>query len=294
MLNIGDPAPQFTGTDITTGQTHNLSDYAGEVVMLIFSGPSWCDPCKFEAPVLQQIWETFKGSWTQPKVQLLLVSVFDPDDKLKEAAQIFGLTFPVLTDLNVNALTLYGVTENDVTTVPTIFVLDTEQKVCSIHVGAGGTVDELYAELYALLIGCGAGEPQGLRLDLGKWRAIAIILFGVIQDGGGLAITPGGRPIPIDPWDPLVRMSAAQQDLYTNLAISQLANGLHDVAAANEIRAAALRAAETAMRAIAASAVAAPEAGKRIEAGRFSSSAKASDLVSRKTSSGGKKRSKGK
>ena len=264
MLKIGDAAPDFTGTDIITGQTHTLSDYAGKVVMLIFSGPSWCPPCQFEAPVLQQIWDTFSGSWAEPKVQLLMVSFLDPDDKLKQAAEMFGLTFPVLTNLNVNATGLYVTDENGATAVPTVFVLDTEQRVCSIHVGASGTVDELYAEYYAMLIGCGAASPTKFP-EPGKWRAIAIILFGVTQDGGGLAITPGGKPIPIDPWGPLVRMSAAQQDLYTNLAIAQLANGLHNVAAANEIRTASLRAAEAAMRAIAASAVAAPEAGKRFE-----------------------------
>lgn len=40
------------------------------------------------------------------------------------------------------------------------------------------------------------------RLDLSKWTAVATILFGVIQDGGGVIIV-GGKPIPIDPWGPL-------------------------------------------------------------------------------------------
>ena len=30
-----------------------------------------------------------------------------------------------------------------------------------------------------------------------------MILFGGTQDGGGLGLTPGGKPIPIDPWGPL-------------------------------------------------------------------------------------------
>jgi thiol-disulfide isomerase/thioredoxin len=258
MLNIGDPAPQFSGIDAITGQTHNLSDFAGKVVMLIFSGPSWCDPCKYEAPVLEELWQTFKSSWTQPQVQLLMKSVLDPEELFKQAVQQFGLTFPALGyNANVDVAALYGVEG-----VPTIFVLDTEQKVCAIHVGASGTVEELYEELYGLLMGCGAAEPATLGQLSRRWRAIANILFGVIQDGGGLAVTPGGKPIPIDPWGPLLRMSTAQQDLYANLAIAQLANSLHDGAAANEIRTASLRAAEAAIRAIAASAVAAPEPGR--------------------------------
>jgi len=39
-------------------------------------------------------------------------------------------------------------------------------------------------------------------LDTSKWAAVATILFGVIQDGGGVIIV-GGKPIPIDPWGPL-------------------------------------------------------------------------------------------
>ncbi len=50
------------------------------------------------------------------------------------------------------------------------------------------------------------------RLDLSKWAAVATILFGVIQDGGGVVIV-GGRPIPIDPWGPL------RQSLWANMAM---------------------------------------------------------------------------
>lgn len=38
--------------------------------------------------------------------------------------------------------------------------------------------------------------------DTSKWVAVATILWGVIQDGGGVVFV-GGRPIPIDPWGPL-------------------------------------------------------------------------------------------
>lgn len=48
-------------------------------------------------------------------------------------------------------------------------------------------------------------------LDLSKWVAVATILFGVIQDGGGVIIV-GGKPIPIDPWGPL------RQSLWAALA----------------------------------------------------------------------------
>lgn len=266
MINIGDPGPQFTGTDILTGQTHHLSDYAGEVVMLIFSGPSWCPPCQFEAPVLEQIWQTFKKSYTVPKVQLLMIPFLEDDGKLKQTVEFFGLTFPVLINLDVDAVDLYITTDNT-TAVPTIVVLDTEQKVCAIQVGASGTEEELYQELYGLLIGCGAAEA-GTFPDPGRWRAIVTILFGVIQDGGGLVLTPGGKPIPIDPLGPLMRMNAAQQDLYTSLAIAQLAGGLHDVGAANQIRSGALGAAEVALRAIVARAAAAPVPEKSFEAVR--------------------------
>src|SRR5262249_29942149 len=122
--------------------------------------------------------------------------------------------------------------------------------ICAIHAGAGPPADALYAEIYSMLIGCGAAEPKPLSqsFDFSKWAAVVTILSGVIQDGGGLVITPGGKPIPIDPWGPLMRLSSEKKDLLTELAISELAKGISDYRIAVEIESMALKGAEAAMK----------------------------------------------
>src|SRR5690349_12916379 len=103
MLSVGDAAPQFSATDIINDQMYNLSDYAGQLVLLIFSGPSWCEPCQFEAPVLQDLWETFGKSIQKPTVQFLMVSCFADEESpqaFKTAVQNFDLTFPALLNPN--------------------------------------------------------------------------------------------------------------------------------------------------------------------------------------------------
>lgn len=59
--------------------------------------------------------------------------------------------------------------------------------------------------------------------DMHKWAAVVQILFGVTSDAGGLVITPGGKPIPIDPWGPLMRLSTAKREALVGLAITELA-----------------------------------------------------------------------
>jgi hypothetical protein len=63
----------------------------------------------------------------------------------------------------------------------------------------------------------------------GRWRIpllVLEILFGVIQDGGGVVYWPGGPPIPIGPWGP--RVSAAKQDILLGLAIGEIGHLLND------------------------------------------------------------------
>jgi hypothetical protein len=71
-------------------------------------------------------------------------------------------------------------------------------------------------------------------LDISKWAAVATILFGVIQDGGGVIIV-GGKPIPIDPWGPLRHSlwgvlanphgaPPAMRDVAVGIALTQMAS----------------------------------------------------------------------
>jgi len=66
--------------------------------------------------------------------------------------------------------------------------------------------------------------------------AVIRILFGVTSDGGGLGLTPGGKPVPVDPWGPLHQVAPAQRDVLLGLAITELAKLAHSPAAHDEIK----------------------------------------------------------
>lgn len=64
--------------------------------------------------------------------------------------------------------------------------------------------------------------------DLRKWAAASYIIWGLIGDGPGLQVGPGGKPIPRDPWGPLLRLSLMKQDVLIGLAVSELASIVND------------------------------------------------------------------
>jgi hypothetical protein len=89
-------------------------------------------------------------------------------------------------------------------------------------------VDEIYYEWQH----CAIIPP----IDAHKWAAVIRILFGVTNDGGGLGITPGGKPVPIDPWGPLMRLAPAKRDVLLGMAISELATIAHSHIAHEKIK----------------------------------------------------------
>ena len=65
---FGKPAPAFTLPDIT-GKQHNLSDYRGKNVMIIFWA-TWCGPCRIEIPDLIKLRNTIG----EDKLAMLAIS----------------------------------------------------------------------------------------------------------------------------------------------------------------------------------------------------------------------------
>lgn len=243
MLNIGDSAPLFSGQDIISGQTFSLEDHQGEVVVIAFSGLTWCGPCQFEAPILQSLWEEvqgeeFKANIFNPRVQFLMIVVSPGNTTISsDILHQYGISsIPVLTDPSIPDL-------YEVVYYPTMFILDTDLNICKKKIGTSQPEDVLREEIRELIIGCG---------DQKFWvpahaMAVAQILFGVTQDGGGLVIS-GGKPIPIDPWGPFRRLAVEKRDILIRLAISELAGQLSDSKARWELETISLRAVETAVK----------------------------------------------
>lgn len=126
-LAEGTDAPDFS-LPATDGNTYKLSDYRGKVVLLEFMAP-WCPHCRADAPIFNQVAETFKGQ----DVQLFAVSA-TPDNKDRNGPismadltwfrDEYKVTYPMLFDQPLAAATAYKVYY-----YPTVYVVNKEGKI---------------------------------------------------------------------------------------------------------------------------------------------------------------------
>jgi cytochrome c biogenesis protein CcmG/thiol:disulfide interchange protein DsbE len=81
------PAPEFTLSLFGGGET-SLADFAGQVVVINFWA-SWCDPCKAEAPILEEGWQTYRDRG----VTLIGVNTDDTEASARAFIDDYGLTY---------------------------------------------------------------------------------------------------------------------------------------------------------------------------------------------------------
>lgn len=93
----GQVAPDFTMTDLDTGEEVSLSDYAGQPVFIDFWA-TWCPPCRIEMPWIQSVHEKYADDG-------LVVLGFNAGEKvpasmveqtIRDFVSSSGLTFPIL------------------------------------------------------------------------------------------------------------------------------------------------------------------------------------------------------
>jgi cytochrome c biogenesis protein CcmG/thiol:disulfide interchange protein DsbE len=139
---VGFLAPSFTLAQLT-GQTINLSDYQGQVVLVNFWA-SWCPPCRAEMPVIQHVYESYQS-------QGLVVLAIDASNQDAPAAMqtflgSFTHSYPILLDTNGAVNRLYAVSS-----LPTTFFIGRDGTIRDLVIGGPLSIAGLSTRVKALL-----------------------------------------------------------------------------------------------------------------------------------------------
>ncbi|HXV33000.1 MAG TPA: TlpA disulfide reductase family protein [Gaiellaceae bacterium] len=96
-------APQLVLDSLDGEGEIRLADYRGKAVVLNFWA-SWCEPCKDEAPLLEDVWQRYRDDG-------LVVLGVDAQDFRSDAQRFvdrFGLTYPMAFDGHGSSLGKFG------------------------------------------------------------------------------------------------------------------------------------------------------------------------------------------
>jgi peroxiredoxin len=102
--------------DDLVGTQHDLGKTKANVVLVHFFA-TWCEPCREELPALQRLIERSGAA----DLAVLVVSVGEPDDRVRRFFASMQLSFPVLLDRERQVAKAWRVE-----TLPTTFVLNRE------------------------------------------------------------------------------------------------------------------------------------------------------------------------
>ncbi|OON87195.1 cytochrome C biogenesis protein [Oribacterium sp. C9] len=127
------PAYDFTLED-QYGNIHSLSDYKGKIVFLNFWG-TWCPPCKYELPYIQELYEEYSGKADSDIVFLTITFPNLGQEKSVSGIRKFidnqGYTFPVLMDTGYDTEMEYYINS-----FPTTFLIDPDGNILGYVPGA--------------------------------------------------------------------------------------------------------------------------------------------------------------
>ena len=119
------PAPYFGGYDLVSGQTVDVDELRGRVVMVDFWS-SWCAACRIEAADLAQVYREYDGA----PVEFVGIAVWDrPADALVHIER-YGVAYLNILDPRGTMAVSYGVRG-----VPEKFFIDAEGSIVRKLIG---------------------------------------------------------------------------------------------------------------------------------------------------------------
>ncbi|WP_279587248.1 thiol-disulfide oxidoreductase ResA [Jeotgalibacillus salarius] len=138
LVKAGDQAPDFKLEDLT-GESHQLSDYQGQGVFLNFWG-TWCKPCEKEFPFMQNQYEVYQDQG----IEVIAVNVGESEFKVSNFANEYGLTFPVVRDVNKDVMDAYSIGP-----LPTTMLISPDGEI--IKVIKGEMTEEMVASYMEMI-----------------------------------------------------------------------------------------------------------------------------------------------
>jgi cytochrome c biogenesis protein CcmG, thiol:disulfide interchange protein DsbE len=136
---VGGPAPAFSLRRLTGDGSLSLRSFRGKTVVLNFFA-SWCEPCKREAPVLEQLWQRDRAS------NLVVLGVDTGPDAASDGrrfVRVHGITYPVVFDPNARVASNRYVLPG----LPVTYILNPQGRIVGRPV-VGPVSDKGYSELF--------------------------------------------------------------------------------------------------------------------------------------------------
>ncbi len=140
---VGNKAPEFSIRDIN-GRKIDINSLKGKVVLLEFWA-TWCPPCRRSIPEMETLYRQF----VDKDFVLIGISLDEGSnavEAVKNFVNEFNMTYPIAVDTGEVSK------KYQVTSIPTIFLIDKSQKIVKRYMGfSPGLGEELSRQIEALL-----------------------------------------------------------------------------------------------------------------------------------------------
>jgi cytochrome c biogenesis protein CcmG, thiol:disulfide interchange protein DsbE len=114
--------------ETSEGKTVSYTDIKGQYITVIDFWATWCKPCVNSIPKLVGL----SNSYDSGEVAFIGISIDSPRNlsKVKPFTETVGITYPVLLDTDKQLMQ-----DLNVTVIPTLIVVDSEDEIVYMHEG---------------------------------------------------------------------------------------------------------------------------------------------------------------